>query len=147
MQVVLHVAPPHTYAPQDVAAGAAQVPAPSHAPAGVYELDVAESAHVWARHIVPVAYLRQPPAPSQAPSNPQVLLSAAAQSSWGSLPDRTAPHCPEGFPVLARRHDMHLPLHAESQQTPSAHCPVAHSPALEQLAPALFFTLQVGASQ
>jgi hypothetical protein len=90
--------------------------------------------HVAPAHVVPVAYFRQPPFPSQVPSSPQV--DAAAAGHWlagvGAVPAGTELHVPTD-PVSA--HETQVPLQAVEQQTPCAQFPVLHSGPVLQLAP------------
>jgi hypothetical protein len=59
---------PHWYAPQLVAVDVPQVPEPSHVRGGVNVVPL----QVEAAQVVPVAYLRHAPPPSQVPSVPQL---------------------------------------------------------------------------
>jgi len=70
----------HTKFPHDVAVAATQVPVPLHMLAGV---NVA-TMQLAARQVVPAAYLRQPPLPSQVPSLAQVAAPASAHWLRGS---------------------------------------------------------------
>ena len=67
-QVVLHAVAPQAKAPHGVDAAARQVPIPSQVRAGV----AAPILQVAGAQVVPLAILRQAPAPSQLPSLPQV---------------------------------------------------------------------------
>jgi hypothetical protein len=67
---------------------------------------------------------RHAPRPSQSPSGPQDPACGAAHPFFGSgLPAATGSHTPS-VPVVffTARQDWHEPLHALSQQIPSAQC-------------------------
>ena len=65
---------------------------------------------------------------------PSQLVGPAQAPSL--MPTLTLAHTPSTpLPLRAAVHAWHAPLQAESQQTPSAHCPVAQSPAPVQDAP------------
>jgi hypothetical protein len=108
--------------------------------------------HEAATQMVPSAYLRQAPAPSQTPSVPQAEGPWSVQMLLGSLaPGATATHCPA---VPASLHEKQLALQALSQHTPSAQKPERHSAGLvtEQACPFGFlphelFTQVLGATQ
>lgn len=88
-----------------------------------------------ATHWVPDAHFRQPPAPLQKPSLPQLEARDVAHMPLGSLtPSATGEQVPR---LLVRVHDTHGPLHAPSQQTPCAEQtnPAAHSGVAAQAAP------------
>jgi hypothetical protein len=68
VQVVLHAPAPQVYWLHDVVVAAWQVPVPLHDCADVS----VDPVQLCAAHCVPAAYSRQPPAPSQNPSVPQV---------------------------------------------------------------------------
>ena len=81
---------------------------------------------------MPLAYRRQPPAPSQAPSVPQVPAPWSLHWFRGSLPAETIVQVPA---VPASAHDMHVAVHAVWQQTPWAQIPLAQSEPAAQAAP------------
>jgi hypothetical protein len=55
------------------------------------------------------------------------LHVGAPQPPRGSVPAAMGAQSPLGCPVSAARHATQLPAHADAQQTPSAHTPLAHS--------------------
>ncbi len=65
---------------QDEVAPAWQVPAPSHLPAAV----ATPAAQVFVPQVVPEAYSRQPPLPSQNPSVLQLVIPWSAHCASGS---------------------------------------------------------------
>jgi hypothetical protein len=74
-------APPlHWYVPHSWTPCGRQVPRPLHVPAVFSRLPL----QVAGRQTVSVAYLAQPPMPSQLPVWPQVDLAAWVQILWGS---------------------------------------------------------------
>jgi len=73
-QVVLHAVAPQAKAPHGVDAAARQVPIPSQVRAAV----CVPMLHAAGTQIVPLAILRQAPAPSQLPSFPQVEMAMDA---------------------------------------------------------------------
>jgi hypothetical protein len=83
--------------PQLVAVTVRQMPAPSQVRAGVNVVP----AHVDAAQVVPLAYRRQPPEPSQNPSVPQLDAPWSAHWFRGSCPAGTAVHVPT-LPVSAQ---------------------------------------------
>jgi hypothetical protein len=85
--------------------------------------------------IVPEAYLRQAPAPSQVPSSPQVAAPESVHCMNGSWPAGTFAHVP-ALPVSAQ--DLQVPVQAAEQQTPCAHTVELHSASLPQVAPTGF---------
>ena len=89
-----------------------------------------------ATHIVPAAYRRQPPAPSQVPSVPQ--LGAPLSVHWlsGSAPTGTGVQVPA---VPASAHERQVPVQLELQQTPCWHRPDAHSVPPAHVVPSGFF--------
>jgi hypothetical protein len=95
--------------------------------------------HTGGAQTVPTGYGSHPPTPSQLPSLEQSTPAAprpSEQSSCGSLPALTGAHLPSCPPVAALEHAMHgLPVHAESQQNPSAQKPLAQSVGSEQVCP------------
>jgi hypothetical protein len=132
-QDVLHLAPPQAYTPHEVATGAAQVPLPSHDETPVYLPALQDSG----AQVFCVVALRQAPLPSQVPSRPQAVPSAW-QSFPCMTPDLTELHWPLPWPVLAAKHDVHLPVQPPSQQTPSTQFPVKHSLPIPQVLPRPF---------
>jgi hypothetical protein len=86
--------------------------------------------------MVPTAYLRQPPAPSQRPSVPQVAAPLSTQVARGSAaPAGTAAHLPidDGSAQL-----LHAPAQASAQHTPSTQNVLPHSDPLAQVWPFAF---------
>jgi hypothetical protein len=81
---------------------------------------------VPALHSVPLPYLRQPPLPSQVPSNPQVegVLAEQTEGPLGWAPDGTKAQSPR---ELRRLHALQVSPQAEVQQMPSTQNPVWHS--------------------
>ena len=98
------------YAPHDAGTTIKQVPPPLQVRAGI---DVA-SLQLAAAHIVPLAYWRQAPAPSQVPSLPQLAAPSSAHWLSGSVPAGTSMHRPS-LPAIA--HERQVPVHAVAQQT------------------------------
>jgi hypothetical protein len=80
-------------------------------------------------------YLRQPRAPSQVPSFPQVSPAESWQSSCGSFPDKAGAQVPFGCAVSDCEQASQEPVHAVSQHTPSTQNPEAQSAFREQAAP------------
>ena len=119
---------PHRYAPQFVAVEVPQVPAPSQVRAGVNVVPL----HVDAAQVVPIAYRRQAPLPSQVPSLPQVLAPWSVHWLNGSAPAATDAQVPT---VPVRPHDRQIPTHAVAQQTPCSQKVESHSAAAPQVAP------------
>jgi hypothetical protein len=119
---------PHLYAPQLVAVDVPQVPAPSHVRAGVNVVPL----QVDAAQVVPMAYSRQAPLPSQVPSLPQVAAPWSVHWLKGSWPAATAAQVPI---VPVKPHDRQMPTQAVAQQTPCSQKPLLHSPAAPQVAP------------
>jgi hypothetical protein len=107
------------------------VPPPLQVRAGVH----VEPLQLAAAHTVPLAYRRHAPAPSHAPSCPQLAAPSSAHWLSGSAPAGTLMHCPS-LPAIA--HDRQLPPHAVAQQTPSTQKPDAQSLAAPQGAPGGF---------
>ena len=89
-----------------------------------------------ATHIVPAAYRRQAPAPSQVPSVPQ--LGAPLSVHWfsGSAPTATKVQVPA---VPASAQERQVPVQLELQQTPCWQRPEAHSTPPVQVVPSGFF--------
>jgi hypothetical protein len=88
-----------------------------------------------ATQVVPLAYRRQAPPPSQAPSVPQVEAPLSAHWPSGSAPAGTSVHVPA---VPASAHDRQLPVQAVRQQAPCSQNPLAHSAAVVQAVPLPF---------
>jgi hypothetical protein len=111
-----------------VAVDVPQVPAPSQVRAGVNIVPL----QVDGEQVVPLAYRRQAPPPSQVPSVPQ--LGAPMSAHWlnGSVPAATEAHVPS---VPVRPHDRQMPTQAVAQQTPCSQNPELHSPAAPHVAP------------
>jgi hypothetical protein len=81
-------------------------------------------------HTAPAVYLRQPPAPLQVPSFPQLATPWSRHAPVGSVPPAgTAAQVP-GLPGSA--HDWQLPVQAVPQQTPCSQWPLVHSSSLAQ---------------
>src|SRR5580692_8486593 len=80
-------------------------------------------------------HLRQAPAPSHMPSNPQLVCVSAAHSLSGSLPAVTGRQRPSAAPVLALAQALQRPAQAVSQQTPSTQNPLRQSVAALQRPP------------
>ncbi len=119
---------PQLYAPQLAAVAVPHVPAPSQVRAGVNDVPV----QVDAAHVVPLAYRRQAPLPSQVPSVPQVEAPWSLHWSNGSAPAATDAQVPT-VPVSAQ--DLQMPAQAVAQQTPCSQKPALHSPAPPHVAP------------
>ena len=83
-----------------------------------------EPAQLAATQIVPLAYCRHAPPPSQAPSVPQVDAPLSAHWPSGSSPAATSVHVP-AVPVIP--HDRQLPVQAVRQQVPCSQKPLEHS--------------------
>jgi hypothetical protein len=129
VHVARHVpAPPHLYAPQLVAVAVPHVPVPLQVRAGVNVVPL----HVDAAQVVPIAYRRQAPLPSQVPSLPQVLAPWSVHWLNGSAPAATDAQVPT---VPVRPHDRQIPTHAVAQQTPCSQKVESHSAAAPQVAP------------
>jgi hypothetical protein len=80
--------------------GVTHVPLPLHVDCFVNDVP----AHEAPLHTVPLAYLRQAPAPSHIPSSPHVEAASLAHSESGSVPTFTAAHWPLLAPVLPAEH-------------------------------------------
>ncbi len=122
-----------------------QVPVPSQrrVPLSVPPLQVA------AAHMVPVRYLRQAPAPSQAPSVLHVDAPLSAHWPSGSSPAGTVLQVPA---VPGRAQDRQVPSQVVPQQVPCSQKPELHSPAAVHAEPSGFlpqlpFTQVLGAAQ
>ena len=101
---------------------------PLHVRGGVY----VDPEQLWATQMVPLAYRRQEPPPSHAPSVPQVVAPLSAHCPSGSAPAATSVHVPA---VPASPHDRQAPVHAVRQQVPCSQKPLAHSAAVVHDAP------------
>jgi hypothetical protein len=88
--------------------------------------------HAAGTQIVPLALLRQAPAPSQLPSLPQVETATDAHCSSGSWPAGTIAHVPE---LPERLQERQVPAQVVEQHTPCWHRPVAHWLAAVHAAP------------
>jgi hypothetical protein len=132
VHAVRQAAAPHWKGVHDDCVPAVHTPAPLHWAA---EVNV-EPEHVAAPHMVPAAYLRQAPAPSQVPSSPQVAPPASVHWFSGSWPAVTSEHVPR---LPASAHDRQVPVHELVQQTPCWQMPVPHSAPAVQAAPSSFF--------
>jgi hypothetical protein len=112
----------HTYGAHAVTWPDLHVPAPSQA-----KPVCCPPVHVVAPQAVPLGYRRHAPAPEQKPSCLQESEPSFVQSLSGSVPAPTlsqTPSCPELF--LSALHAWHVPVHGESQHTPSTQLPVTH---------------------
>jgi hypothetical protein len=94
--------------------------------------------------VVPLAHLRQAPAPSQKPSLPQDVAVSAVQSLCTSVPETAGVHWPR---VPTPPQVMQAPPQALSQQTPSTQKPLWQLPAAPQAVPFVSFTVQAPAEQ
>lgn len=101
---------------------------PLHVRGGVY----VEPPQLSATQVVPLAYRRQEPPPSQAPSVPQVVAPLSAHWPSGSAPAGTSVQVPA---VPAIPHDRQAPAQAVRQQLPCSQKPLEHSVAPVQFAP------------
>jgi hypothetical protein len=104
------------------------VPVPLQVRAGVN----VEPAQLAATQIVPLAYMRHAPPPSQVPSVPQVEAPLSAHWPRGSSPAATSVHVPA---VPVRLQERQLPVQAVRQQAPCSQKPLPHSAAVVQAAP------------
>jgi hypothetical protein len=113
---------------------AVQVPAPSQ----VFGFcDCFFAMHVAAAHGVPATQWRQAPAPSQAPSRPQLAAIEAVQRACGSAaPAATFEQVPRKPGTLQA---VQLPQLDDEQQTPSTQLLLSQSEPAPQLAPSGFF--------
>jgi hypothetical protein len=114
--------------PHDDAVVVWQVPVPLQVRAGVN----VDPEQLCATQIVPLAYSRQAPPPSQAPSVPQVEAPLSAHWPRGSAPAGTSVHVP-AVPVMP--HDRQAPEQAVRQQVPCSQKPLEHSACAVQAAP------------
>jgi len=90
VHVVRQAAPPQLYGSHMDVVAAWQVPVPLHDRDDVS----VELVQVAAAQDVPAAYVRQPPAPSQKPSVPQLLAPWSVHWFSGSVPVGTLAHVP-----------------------------------------------------
>lgn len=118
------VAGSHVYGAQMNVAPGLQRPAPSH----VFTPTTASPSHCPGTQTVLTGQRRQAPTPSQVPSQLQVDGCVAGQKVGvlGLSPASLDTQMP-GAPTPS--HLKHSPVHALSQQTPSAQKPLAQSPA------------------
>jgi hypothetical protein len=131
VHVVLHaVALAHWYGSQSELVTVRQAPAPSQVRAGVS----VEPVQLPGTHSVPAAQYRHAPAPLQTPSSPQLVDRVPTHwlAMTGAVPFGTFEQVPTR-PDNA--HDLHVPLHAVSQQRPCAQKPELHSAAAVHVAP------------
>ena len=82
--------------------------------------------------VVPAAWKRQAPRPSQKPSCRQPLAGSSTHTARGSVPSGTGTQLPI---EPATAHERHSSPQAELQQTPSTQKPEVHSRAAVQLSP------------
>jgi hypothetical protein len=124
LQLVVQALFEHMYGAQPCVGGIGAVQAPvAHAFAFVSVLLMHEG--FW--QTVPLAYLRQAPAPSQDPSVPHEPTPESVHSLSGSLPAVMGPQVPSApLPFFTVVQATQVPLHALLQQTPSAQKPVVH---------------------
>ena len=90
----------------------------------------------WVAQTVPLAYSRQPPAPSQVPSVPQLDAPLSAHWLKGSVPTAAKVQVPA---VPESAHDRQVPVQLELQQTPCWQRPEAHSIPPPHAVPSGFF--------
>ena len=90
-------------------------------------------AHFSGAHVVPVGYLRQPPAPSQVPLVPQEAAFRSTHIARGSATPAAIGWQVPGAEASAQLRQA--PWQASAQQTPSTQKPLAHSPAPAQVCP------------
>jgi hypothetical protein len=105
-----------------------QVPVPLHVRA---EVSV-EPVQLGATQVVPAAYSRQAPMPSQVPSRAHVPAPSSGHCASGSWPAGTLEQVP-GVP--ARAHDWQVPVQVVAQQTPWAQWAELHSVSPPHAAP------------
>jgi len=132
VQVFLHAPEPHAYGSHMDEVAAWQVPVPLHDRVDI-KVDPVQLAPA---HCVPAAYSRQPPAPLQKPSVPQLFAPWSLHWPSGSEPVGTLVQVPS---VPASPHDWQVPVQAVPQQNPCWHSPVRHSVPEEQAVPVGFF--------
>jgi hypothetical protein len=119
-----------------------QVPAPSHADAGVNVVE--PPGHVASPQDSPWGYFWQAPA-SHMPFVPHVEGACTAHVPAGSgAPGATFVHWPI---VPPSAHDLHAPPQADAQHTPWAQMPETHSVSSEQNEPLPFLPHELCASQ
>lgn len=127
VHVVRQPVPEQAYPLQEVVVGVAHAPLPSHLRAGV----TVPSAQLAAAHATDVdANTQEVPVPSHA--LPQVPAAHAGRPPRGVCPAGSVEQWPT---ALARSQAWQEPAQAESQQTPSTHCPDVHWVALVHLLP------------
>jgi hypothetical protein len=114
------------------------LPRSAHAPApsqvfGFCDLFLLQ---VAGKHSVPATQWRQAPAPSQAPSVPQLAAGVALQRPWGSEPPAaTLAQAPTKPGTLQA---WQTPQDADPQQTPSVQLPLSQSVPAAHSAPSGF---------
>ncbi len=121
----MHAVAPQTYGVHGVEVTGVQPPRPLHVLAGT------------AAPVVHAALLHVVPEPGYAPHAVRVdpshcALHAPVPPHAVRLPCG-APTIAEQVPGVGPSHASHSPAHAESQQTPSTHDPVAHCAAVARL--------------
>jgi hypothetical protein len=121
-----------------MAVGTTQVPAPSHRGAA----RSCALVHAVVPQLVVALRNRHPPLPSQVPSCPHAVVSAA-HFDLDDPPEETGLHKPLAAPVSAFEHDMQVPVHALSQQMPPTHAPCTHSLFPTHVEPSTFLAAQV----
>jgi hypothetical protein len=109
VQLVLHAPVPHAYAPHDWLAGVTHALLELHVEVGV-SVDPVQLA---AMQVVPAAYFRHMPPPSQVPSVPQVEAPWSVHWFKGSWPAGTEVQVPM-LPAIA--HEAQVPAQAVWQQ-------------------------------
>lgn len=88
--------------------------------------------------------MHTPPA-EHVPGAPQTPPPEGHAAS--AVPAYTFAQVPLGWPVSALEQARHVPVHAESQQKPSAQEPLVHSAAPAQVLPVTFFATHAAALQ
>ena len=131
VQVVLQALVPHANGSQADVLTVWQVPVPLQVRVG----ENVDPVQLAATQVVPLAYRRQAPPPSQNPSVPQAAAPLSAHWFRGSCPAGTFVHVP-AVPLSA--HDWQVPPQPALQQNPWAQNPEAHSPAAAQATPIAF---------
>jgi hypothetical protein len=126
------VAAPQVYGAQETVGPIRHDPLPSQ----IFIPVIPDPAQAPESQMVPFTNLRQPPLPSQVLSWPQLEAGAAGHSLAlrGLAPAGTASQVPS---EPGRLHDMHFPVHADLQQTPSTQNPLPQSEPHEQGCPRL----------
>jgi hypothetical protein len=132
--VVRQAVGPQMYCMHEAVLGPTQVPAPSQVLGGVY----VATEHDSGAQVVPRIHRRQPPAPSQVPSRPQLEAGSAGHSLSGSVPAVIGRQRPSAAPVREAEQAAQEPAQADSQQTPSTQKPLVHSADPPQAAPFAF---------